>query len=661
MKTRQSIIPRGPLAMMCGGLFLSAAPLAGHAPLFAFIGFAFAIIFRLAVDRFRFRLPKLRTKLALLAVGVAAVAATKSSIIGLEAGIGILLILSALKILETNTARDMQALAMVGWFLGLCQLFYAQDLGVWIYVTVSVLLIATSLIWLHGQKRTLGWRRPLKFACVLFAQAIPIVALLFLFAPRFYGSFRFSLSRGMVGMTGMSDHLDPGSVASMLDNEDVAFRADFPESQIPSISDMYWRGVVLWRCEGLTWTRVTGLRLGQPKLAGGPVIKQGITLQPHGGRWLFALDRPIGGTRDATLEPGNMLLHSRAVNFPIHYQVVSKPENYETKIPDDHKREALRLPAKEWPRIQDLVAQLRQDAPDDEAFVRRVERWFRDEKFSYTLQPGTYGPEGLEEFLFERRVGFCEHYAAGFASIMRVANIPSRVILGYHGGEFNPRGKYVIVRQRDAHAWCEVHLAGAGWQRVDPVKSIAPERIAAGISTFRENLKEEAELSKRLKELGLSDLWNETRLTWDNLNHQWNLRVINFTPDEQFNFFALVGVEKFPWMWLLVAVGALICFILWVLLYWIARHQPTRREIELRAYDIFCAKLAAAGVERAESEGPKDFSDRAATELPHSASEIRLLAQRYTAIRYGAHAESPKHLLQAVKRFRVMRSAPRSD
>ncbi len=79
------------------------------------------------------------------------------------------------------------------------------------------------------------------------------------------------------------------------------------------------------------------------------------------------------------------------------------------------------------------------------------------------------------------RSGFCGHYASAFVTLMRAGGVPARVVTGYLGGEWNPIGSYFLVRQSDAHAWAEIWLGAAGWQRIDPTAVVAPERLQRGL------------------------------------------------------------------------------------------------------------------------------------------------------------------------------------
>src|SRR5690606_29543293 len=97
--------------------------------------------------------------------------------------------------------------------------------------------------------------------------------------------------------------------------------------------------------------------------------------------------------------------------------------------------------------------------------------------YSYTLAPGNYGEHAIDEFWFDRREGFCEHFAAAFVVVMRAMDVPARVVTGYQGADPLPVDGYTIVRRSSAHAWAEYWQPGAGWLRADPTAAVAPERI----------------------------------------------------------------------------------------------------------------------------------------------------------------------------------------
>ncbi len=651
-RSPRSLIEMTPMLGVCAGLVLAALPLADKVAPWSLALFGVAIFARLVVNRRHLTLPSLPVKILVLGAGLAGIALTYGTMLGIEPGLGILLLLISLKLLETNTVRDFQVLILLGWFLGLCGLFFAQDFQVWLYTAVVCLVLIAALIRFHRGESRGGFLKAARLAATLMLQALPIVLLLFLFFPRIYGGVGFTFSRGLGNETGMSDHIEPGSVASLAMNPEPAFRVTFPDGNTPPISDLYWRGGVLWHGEGLVWTR-GNLTRAEPiagRLKGAP-IRQQIVLQPHGAHWIFALDRPA--TRDAhmSFEPGGYLQSKKPILTSLYYEVTSRSENHEAGLFPEQRRAALQRPTIVSPRLAALVADWRAHSPDDATFIRAGLAYFRDHDFTYTLAPGSRRSESLDDFLFQNRTGFCEHYAAAFATLMRLGGIPSRIVIGYHGGEV--AGSYLIVRQSAAHAWCEVWRNGEGWLRIDALNQIAPDRLNEGMESFLQSHPASAAVPPNLaaRTPGLGAILNALRLTWDNLNYQWDLHVLNFDDESQRSFLGLLGFTDRDWPAILLWCGlGVVCFLAAIAL-WLRLPARSSTDAAARAYARFCKKLASAGLTRAPGEGPLDFSIRAATALPLHADSIRKIAHLYIQLRYSPAPAPPAALQHALRTF----------
>ncbi|RYD79429.1 MAG: DUF3488 domain-containing protein, partial [Verrucomicrobiaceae bacterium] len=551
-----------PLALVGVGLAFAALPVAGQTVFWAFLLVALSISVRILFFRKNRRLPPLSVKLLVLAGGLGGVLLQFGTIVGVEAGLSVLLVLVSLKFLEAASRRDLQVLTLLGFFLALCDLFFAQDLSRWVYVGGVLAWLTLAVVFSHTNGLPGGFRAAVRTTVLLFLQALPLICILFLFFPRIYGGFRFQFSRSLQSGTGMSDLMQPGSMASLALRHDIALQVSFPDGNLPSQADMYWRGLVLWRGDGLSWVRVDNLSTEKRKnTLSGPSIRQRIVLQPHGGRWLFALDRPASIIQRTSLEPGGYLRSHRQIFYPMSYEVVSRPENRELTLHEDQLAIALQQPQNVSPRVRALAESWRTVAQSDADIVAAALAFFRTNGFAYSLTPGIYGQNELESFLFDRRLGFCEHYAGAFASLMRLAGVPSRVVLGYHGGQFNRHGNYVTVRQSDAHAWCEVWLKGKGWQRVDPTSVIAPERITAGFESYIESQAAQGSgTGPNVK--GFASWQNairDFRLVWDSLAYRWDLWILNFDEEGQRSFLLMLGMGAWEWTSIagMLAVGVL--------------------------------------------------------------------------------------------------------
>lgn len=654
-----SAVATAPLVGVCLALLLAAAPLFSRVAGWAIALLVIAAATRLHLNRRAARLPSLALKVVLFGLSAGGVALTYGTMVGIEPGITVVIVLLALKVMETNGERDFQVLVLLGYFLCLCTLFFSQELLIWLYVGAVFVLLTATLVRFHRGADADGASHPIRLSATLLVQALPIIVLLFLFFPRTSTGFRFQFSRSLLGTGGMSDRLSPGSVSSLALSEEPAFRADFPDGNMPPISQMYWRGAVLWRGDGMTWVPGPQLplerRTGQ---LGGAAIRQKISLQPHGGRWVFALDRPTGEGTKFEFMPGGYLLNPRLLFNTLRYEVVSRPENHELSLPVDQMRAALSPAVRPSPQVQALVDGWRRGATSGREIIERALHHFHEEKFSYSLDPGTYGDNALDEFLFTRRVGFCEHYAAAFAALMRVAGLPSRVIVGYHGGELNNRiGKYVIVRQSDAHAWTEVWLQDSGWVRVDPTEVIAPDRISSGLASFLQTRGGGAELTDANSSdtaIGWREMMRELGLAWDSINYQWDLRVLNFDEDEQHAFLAQIGLDE-SWTEVAGWSAGIVMVLLGGLSLWLRRPGRVPQDEAGRAWSEFCRLLAAGGVPREPWEGPTHFGQRAADIFLQHRAAILQVADLYARARYAADPPPARELLAAVRALPELR------
>src|SRR5262249_46375106 len=416
-------------------------------------------------------------KLLLAAGALVAVFASYGSLKGIEPVVSLLVVLMSLKVLEAHTRREFQVMVLIGLVLCLCGFVLSQDFAIALCLLTAFALLLVALIQFHRGSSPGAFWSPLGTTCRLLFQAAPIVVLLFILFPRINPGFWFQLRAIRSASTGFSDRISPGSVAALANSSDIAFRAEFPGETTRPPGPMYWRGLVMWYCDGMEWraphdpTPLSRSSMQSPK---GNTIRQRIMLAPHGARWMFALDRPFEVPLGAVLARGNYLWSVQEIRKARRYEVVSSPGAAGKELTPAERREALEVPTWISTAVRDLAQSWARQASNPRAVVNSALQFFQTQDFRYSLSPGEYQNNDLDQFLFHRRVGFCEHYAASFATLMRLAGIPARVVVGYLGGEYNDLGHFFLVRQADSHAWCEVWLAEIGWTRVDPTTAVAP-------------------------------------------------------------------------------------------------------------------------------------------------------------------------------------------
>lgn len=551
---------------------------------------------------------------------------------GIEAGTALLALMGGVKLLETRGPRDLTVLVFIAWFLLFAALLRNQGLIALPLLLAGVVLVTAALMRVHGGAGLASWSDALRRTALLLTQAAPLALALFLFFPRLPGPF-WGIGSADSARTGLSDEMTPGDVSDLSASGAVAFRARF-FGPLPPPGLRYWRGPVLQEFDGRSWRRSQG-QFFPPQDAeyqGAPIDYQ-VTLEPHGRPWILALDLPTGWPVGEAL---------RAFDFqvvaprPLHeirsFRLRSHPEYVAGAVlPQSLRHKALQLPDAGNARSVALGRALAAQYGDPRAIVQAMLGMFRNEPFAYTMRPPRLDRDAVDEFLFETRRGFCEHYASAFTVVMRAAGIPARVVTGYQGGEFNPIGGYLLVRQSDAHAWSEVWIERRGWVRVDPTAAVAPERIERGLIGA---VAEDEPVPGRLRHG--SSLLLRAELTWDALNDFWNERVARFDAASQFGLLERLGVESPDWRALGLGLAAsLAVFFVALTTYLAWKFRGPAPDWPSRLHAQAARRLAKRGVVPGRTEGPVAYLERARATHPDLGRDLAEIRDLYVALRYG--------------------------
>jgi transglutaminase-like putative cysteine protease len=400
------------------------------------------------------------------------------------------------------------------------------------------------------------------------------------------------------------------------------------------------------------WTgRREERREASDAVAFGDPVSYIVILEPHNRDWLYALDLPTRMPDRATLSQDYQLLSRSRVTEFVMYRVTSQLDYLIGAAESTRDLEAaLAWPDETNPRTRALGEQLREDHRDPERIVEAALALFREQPFTYTLRPPLLGRNAMDEFLFQTRQGFCEHYASAFVLLMRAAGVPARVVTGYQGGELNPMGEYLIVRQSDAHAWAEVWTSADGWIRVDPTAAVSPTRVEQGIyEAVGERELLPIQLRKDLTHL------RQITLAWDALNNAWNEWVLGYGTLKQLQFLSSLGIGIRDWGDMIVALTICLAVLFGTYLL-VSRYRMRHRTIEpaVRLYERFCAKLARVDLARAPFEGPDDFARRASRRRSDLKDSIEAITAVYVRLRYGRERRGDElaELRRLVRAFR---------
>ena len=571
--------------------------------------------------------------------------------LGRDAGVAILTAMAGLKFVELRTARDYYMVCLLAYFLVVTNFLYSQAIPTALYLLGVVLLTTTSLVRLNSPT-TLSGLDCARMAGLMVLESLPLMLALFFLFPRLPGPLWGVPTESQSAVTGLSDEMTIGKITNLGASDEVAFRATFT-GRPPRARELYWRGPVLWETDGRNWRSGLHEQVAGPEAAArGPSFRYDVLLEANGQRWLPVLDAVLATDAPATLGRARSLLAYAPIKRRLQYEAESAPAYEVTALSAADRALALALPGTAHPRARALAAQWRTQAIDDQGVVDAALELFGQAPFTYTLTPPALPDDPIDGFLFETHQGFCEHYAAAFVVLMRAAGIPARVVTGYQGGELNPVGNYLLIRQSDAHAWAEVHLGSRGWVRIDPVGAVAPERVSLGIGTARSNAPALGVLDRKGS---VFQVWQSARQLWDALNYQWGQWVVGYNAARQRSLLEAIGMDEFSAqrlvLWLATAMGVLIAVLAALLL----RNPPPRLSPVQALWRVFCARLARLGMPRMPSEGPLEYAARVATLREDLAADVTHIAQLYAALRYGDATHGAALLRRKINAFRPAR------
>ena len=604
--------------------------------------------------------PPRAARLLISAAAIALLFAQFHTFNGLAAGTALLALMAGLKLMETETRRDLYIITLIIYFVSLAALLDSDSLWLLCYLIGVCWITTANLLRLTTARPAPPLARGLQYAARVLAQALPVALALWLLFPRFSAPLWRIPAPGARGASGLSDTMSPGDIDQLSLSDDVAFRVHF-EGLAPPSDERYWRGPVMHDFDGRRWSRFSL----PPAPAGawqpnGPSYRYTISLEPHEHNWIFALDWPAQWSIPrASLSGDYTLMQREPVTRSLHVAATSYTHIQMTEPLSGvlRQRDTFLRPQRN-PRTQALAKSLRRLHPDDMDYIHSVLGMFFSEPFYYTLTPPKLGVDSVDEFLFDSKRGFCEHYASAFANLMRAAGIPARVVTGYQGGTFNRFADYWILRQSDAHAWDEVWIEGRGWVRVDPTAAIAPARVEGSLTDVGSF---EGVLGSRWQRR--TPWFADARLRLDALGQLWRERILLYDQDSQHDLLEFLKVPQ-PDGQKLVMVLAIALSVALAWLTWQVRREldPAPKERLLRAFSTLCDKLARIGVARLSHEGAEAYAARVAATRPDLGPTVSALCAHFSALRY-ALAPDRVTLSQfeiAVRNFRPWR-VPRAE
>lgn len=589
--------------------------------------------------------------LTITAIGMLIISSFNSGM--MENMVNLLLLSYGLKFIELRKVRDVLVLVAVGFVTIAIVFIYSESLATTLVAAVLVVLQLSILVALHAPD--LPWLGQVKTALKIGALSLPLTVSLFLIMPQLGPLWSMSFAGGAT--TGLSDNMSPGDIAQLRGSDALAFSVIF-DDDVPPPAQRYWRALVLDKFDGRQWQQqVTQSRwrpyqddITWPNLSNEPSISYKVIAKSSNQRWLFGLniatsaDNEVKQTADYTLKYNTPVVSTTAYRVTSYPYLASK---LALSSPDKHQ--SLQLPASGNEQTKRWVTQQRLKITDDKQFAQFVLRYFNQQPFYYTLNPPLLGDDSVDDFLFNTRQGFCSHYASAFALIMRYAGIPSRVVTGYQGGEWNEEVGYLNIYQYDAHAWNEIWIAGLGWQRVDPTASISPDRI---LSTLDDEQSQPFFGGNQFSLVRYRDTpWlNSLRLSLANVEFYWSRWVVEYNNDKQQKLLAMLLGKLSRLKIVMFTIGIL--FVIGLFLWWqsgftLVRSTPQQR-FE-RIYLRMIKHIERRGVKRALYISPNDYCQLVIVKYPAITNEIQAFTDFYNEVKYGYTSPVKKQDVRQLK------------
>lgn len=623
---------------------LITLPHVNHIPLPLFSYFNALLIWRFVGIWKPDYLPKKLLIFALTMGAFVLLYAQNQGVLGRDAGTCLFVTALGLKLLEIKKERDLYLINYLAFIVATSQFLYQQSILMAVYILFVCCVLLATLVSINSQKPET--KPAIKTACLIVFQALPLSIVIFVLFPRVEAPRWMMLDQQHTAISGLSDSLEPGSISKLGLSDELVFRVKF-EGSIPPPNQRYWRGPVYSHTDGKRWSEIKNhffqRFMDKPSFKGTP-YRYTLMMEPQDKNWVFALDLPTEYPTSLKRNGLYQLINNDNPDERAEYKISSYPQYNTGYITKMEFWDNLQLPEEPSEKTTQLVKQLHGFNQPTIVFIQSVLNHFKTENFYYTLMPPLMEENPIETFLFETRQGFCSHYATAFVYLMRVANIPARVVGGYQGGEMNKTGNFLEIRQANAHAWVEVWLKNKGWTRFDPTAAIAPERVEQDVNIDLQIATGTINFTPTLINAENALSWiKQARQLWGNVDYNWQRWVINYTSANQSKFLSSLGINNIKSMayWLVISISVITIFLAWNIL----KNSTFKIDKELKLYQLFCKKLARAGLHKNRGETAQSFSRTIQNQRPDLAQKVKKITSLFIKIRYQKNVSDQDHLL----------------
>lgn len=390
----------------------------------------------------------------------------------IEPVVNLLALLLAVRLVTEKSGRNTLQIFVLAVFALASSSLLTLSVAFFAYLVLLVTGVTVGLVLLsfHAVDPQLVLSRRQSHRIVGVALVLPAVSLLLMLAffvilPRTQYPLWNFLNPAAAATAGFSEEVQPGSVASIAAVKQVAFRIEC--ERLPS-DELYWRGIVLNTPAGSNWVRQAPPPRERERVSGGREVVQNIYPEPKADSYLLALDRPreLSGIQKS-VAADYIFRATRSLGRRVKYTAVSAVGGDIEAIGPVDRDFYLAVPPHLSERMRRVAADIAARGAGAGERIALLEAFFSDQQLAYATTDLPASDEPVDEFLFEKKRGYCEFFASSFALLLRLSGVPARLVGGYYGGEYNEMGGYYLVTEDTAHVWVEALVEGR-WVRLDP-------------------------------------------------------------------------------------------------------------------------------------------------------------------------------------------------
>ncbi len=641
-------IPRNTLALLMVAQVAVIAPYLQQLSIWIIAVALFCGLWRTNVYLGRWDYPKRWLKAVLVVACLGGVGISGVGAFSLEAMASLLVSMFALKLIEMKSRRDAYVVIFLGYFAIAIQFLFEQQLLLAIYQLGAFVLVTAAMVSLNQLHLAVRPLPSLKLAGVLVFQAVPLTLVMFLLFPRMAPLWTVPLPGSSV--TGLSDTVKPGDIASLTQSDELAFRV-VVDGPMPAPSQRYWRGLVFSDFEEGGWKARERRRAREYPMSRSSDLNYEVLLEPTMQTWLYALGNSTSEHSNVYLTVDGRLESRDPIMSVFRYRAVQHQRDRRAEpLSESERIRETTIDPEANPRLQALGKALLAEHGTPMTMTRAVLTHIREAPYRYTLSPPLYQTrDAFDEFWFDGQAGFCEHYASAYVYLMRAAGIPARVVGGYLGGEVNEVSGHLMVRQYDAHAWTEFYDPELGWFRVDPTAAVAPERVEQGLTAALSSADLASLPLLSSARIGDWDLAGSVLRWMDSIEHRWNLWVVGYDSNVQYRFLGdLLGEVTAARIGMAILVfGGIGLGVVAIFIFW-GRRPVNRHPVE-RAFKHFSNALAGYGYSKRPEESPAAFVRRVAEEVGLTDAQVGPIVAELNTLLYNPGVASGGRELRALR------------